>query len=108
MPGSMVFSQSPLTNSTAMLTLKQLVLSFTWLGTAVAQETLSFGPSTFTAPGAFPTSAYSHYFNSPTATSAQVQPVISDPVLVRCFVVCIKHVGKLTIKYHSTKSMLLP
>ncbi|KAH9858229.1 sphingomyelin phosphodiesterase [Lenzites betulinus] len=38
------------------------------------------GPSAFTAPGAFPTSAYKHYYNSPTATSAQPQPVISDPV----------------------------
>ncbi|KIJ54050.1 hypothetical protein M422DRAFT_73723 [Sphaerobolus stellatus SS14] len=38
-------------------------------------------PLTFTAPGAFPTSVYSKYYNSPTATSAQVQPVISDPVL---------------------------
>ncbi|KAI0756580.1 sphingomyelin phosphodiesterase [Daedaleopsis nitida] len=40
----------------------------------------SFGPSVFTAPGAFPTSLYRHYYNSPTATSAQPQPVISDPV----------------------------
>lgn len=68
-----------------MLTLKQFVLTFAWFSRTLAQEaTLTFGPSTFTAPGAFPTSAYSHYFNSPTATSAQVQPVISDPVLVRC------------------------
>lgn len=42
----------------------------------------SISPSTFTAPGAFPTSVYEKYFNSPTATSAQVQPVISDPVTV--------------------------
>ena len=40
----------------------------------------SFGPSAVTAPGAFPTSLYKHYFNSPTATSAQPQPVISDPI----------------------------
>jgi len=40
------------------------------------------GTSTFTAPGAFPTSLYSKYYNSPTATSAQVQPVISDSVTV--------------------------
>ncbi|RPD64995.1 sphingomyelin phosphodiesterase [Lentinus tigrinus ALCF2SS1-6] len=39
-----------------------------------------FGPSAFAAPGAFPTSVYKHYYNSPTATSAQPQPVISDPV----------------------------
>lgn len=31
-------------------------------------------PSTYTAPGAFPTSVYSEYYNNPTATSAQVQP----------------------------------
>ncbi|KII93956.1 hypothetical protein PLICRDRAFT_695030 [Plicaturopsis crispa FD-325 SS-3] len=37
-------------------------------------------PSTYTVPGAFPTSAYDKYYNSPTATDAQVQPVISDPV----------------------------
>ncbi|CAL1693975.1 unnamed protein product [Somion occarium] len=40
----------------------------------------ALGPSAFTAPGAFPTSVFSHYYNSPTATSAQVQPIISDPV----------------------------
>lgn len=34
--------------------------------------------STFTAPGKFPTSLYSKYYNSPTQTSAQVQPVITD------------------------------
>ncbi|KIM88956.1 hypothetical protein PILCRDRAFT_813955 [Piloderma croceum F 1598] len=37
-------------------------------------------PSTLTAPGAFPTSVFKKYYNSPTATSAQPQPVISDPV----------------------------
>ncbi|KAK7465530.1 hypothetical protein VKT23_005504 [Stygiomarasmius scandens] len=37
-------------------------------------------PSTFTVPGPFPTSVYSQYYNNPTATDAQVQPIISDPV----------------------------
>ncbi|KNZ72246.1 Sphingomyelin phosphodiesterase [Termitomyces sp. J132] len=37
-------------------------------------------PQNFTVPGVFPTSVFSEYYNSPTATSAQVQPVISDPV----------------------------
>ncbi|KAL4269094.1 Metallo-dependent phosphatase [Pleurotus pulmonarius] len=37
-------------------------------------------PSTLTVPGPFPTSLFSKYYNSPTVTSAQVQPVISDPV----------------------------
>ncbi|PPQ64241.1 hypothetical protein CVT24_008644 [Panaeolus cyanescens] len=46
----------------------------------VAQPSASINPSTFTAPGAFPTTAFSKYYNEPTATSAQVQPVISDPV----------------------------
>ncbi|KAF8913262.1 Metallo-dependent phosphatase-like protein [Gymnopilus junonius] len=53
---------------------------------AVAPVALaSIQPSTFTAPGAFPTSAFSKYFNSPTATSAQPQPVISDPILHTVF-----------------------
>ncbi|KAH7904866.1 Metallo-dependent phosphatase-like protein [Hygrophoropsis aurantiaca] len=42
-------------------------------------------PSNYTAPGAFPTSVYAQYYNSPTATSAQVQPVISDPVTHEMF-----------------------
>ncbi|KAF9222290.1 hypothetical protein BS17DRAFT_755972 [Gyrodon lividus] len=37
-------------------------------------------PSEYTAPGAFPTSVYGSYWNDPTATSAQPQPVITDPV----------------------------
>lgn len=40
------------------------------------------GPTSFAPPGVFPTSVYKSYFNDPTATSAQPQPVISDPVLV--------------------------
>lgn len=36
--------------------------------------------SAYTAPGTFPTSVYQSYWNDPTATSAQPQPVISDPV----------------------------
>ncbi|KAG6897504.1 hypothetical protein C0992_000934 [Termitomyces sp. T32_za158] len=39
-------------------------------------------PQNFTAPGVFPTSVFTKYYNDPTATSAQVQPVISDPVTV--------------------------
>ncbi|TFK69069.1 Metallo-dependent phosphatase [Pluteus cervinus] len=46
----------------------------------VLADGLQFGPSTFVAPGAFPTTAYKSYFNNPTATSAQVQPVITDPI----------------------------
>ncbi|KIJ57765.1 hypothetical protein HYDPIDRAFT_34809, partial [Hydnomerulius pinastri MD-312] len=36
--------------------------------------------SEYTAPGTFPTSVYGAYWNDPTATSAQPQPVITDPV----------------------------
>ncbi len=50
---------------------------------ARAAGTVTYGPSTFTVPGPFPTSLYDSYYNNPTATSAQPQPVISDPVLVR-------------------------
>jgi hypothetical protein len=50
-------------------------------GTADASGQL-IQPSTYTAPGRFPTSVYKTYYGSPTATSAQVQPVISDPVSV--------------------------
>ncbi|KAG6867077.1 hypothetical protein C0993_007005 [Termitomyces sp. T159_Od127] len=39
-------------------------------------------PQNFTAPGVFPTSVFTKYYNNPTATSAQVQPVVSDPVTV--------------------------
>ncbi|EJD54425.1 sphingomyelin phosphodiesterase [Auricularia subglabra TFB-10046 SS5] len=41
---------------------------------------LTFGPSTYVAPGTFPTAAYAHYYNSPTQTTEQVQPVVTDPV----------------------------
>lgn len=43
---------------------------------------LSYGPSSYAPPGAFPTQWYDSYYNDPTATTAQPQPVISDPVLV--------------------------
>ena len=72
-----------------------MILSFRVLG-AFALSAIAFsvpavaepvtidglGPSAYTAPGVFPTSVYKHYYNSPTATSAQPQPVISDPVSV--------------------------
>lgn len=41
--------------------------------------------SVFTVPGPFPTSLYSLYYNNPTATTAQPQPVISDPVTHKVF-----------------------
>ncbi|KAF9011062.1 Metallo-dependent phosphatase-like protein [Cyathus striatus] len=57
------------------LTLRLCVL----LSISSASATL-IQPSNFTAPGVFPTSAFKKYYNQPTATSAQVQPVVSDPV----------------------------
>ncbi|KAI0066506.1 Metallo-dependent phosphatase [Artomyces pyxidatus] len=63
-----------------MVALMQLFSVSVAVTAASAASSLSFGPSTFTAPGAFPTSLYKSYYNDPTATSAQPQPVISDPV----------------------------
>ena len=54
---------------------------------AQAATSLTYGPSSFAPPGPFPTSFYKSYYNNPTATSAQPQPVISDPVLVRIYAV---------------------
>ncbi|KAF8230055.1 hypothetical protein L208DRAFT_1438751 [Tricholoma matsutake] len=55
-----------------------LALSVSW------HISLSFATlissANFTVPGAFPTSAFSKYYNEPTGTSAQAQPVVSDPV----------------------------
>ena len=48
----------------------------------LAMATVNGQPSAYTVPGAFPTSLYSKYYNNPTATTAQPQPVISDPVTV--------------------------
>ncbi|EPT05669.1 hypothetical protein FOMPIDRAFT_1110912 [Fomitopsis schrenkii] len=45
-----------------------------------AAQSTTLGPSVFTAPGAFPTSLYRAYYNDPTATTAQPQPIITDPV----------------------------
>ncbi|THH00668.1 hypothetical protein EW026_g1883 [Hermanssonia centrifuga] len=66
--------------ATSMVALK-LYLSLGYLAFATARNVQSeLGPSAFTAPYAFPTSAYKHYYNSPTAASEQPQPIISDPV----------------------------
>ncbi|EJC98599.1 uncharacterized protein FOMMEDRAFT_161417 [Fomitiporia mediterranea MF3/22] len=58
--------------------LTYLVVLLSALYTGAQQITL--GPSSFAAPGVFPTSVYKQYYNDPTQTSEQVQPVISDPV----------------------------
>ena len=73
---------------------------------ALRVNALIYGPSSYAPPGAFPTSLYNSYYNNPTATSAQPQPVISDPVLVsicaRFFIV----LNDLT-RFYSTRCMLL-
>jgi sphingomyelin phosphodiesterase len=71
---------------------------------AVAATSGGISPSTYTAPGAFPSSLYSSYYNSPTATSAQPQPVVSDPVIVSVFS---KFVSP-TIHYPSPKHKVYP
>jgi hypothetical protein len=57
----------------------------TVLPSSVALGTL-VSPSNYTVPGAFPTSVFSKYYNEPTATASQVQPVVSDPVTVCTFI----------------------
>ncbi|EIW82649.1 Metallo-dependent phosphatase [Coniophora puteana RWD-64-598 SS2] len=49
-----------------------------FVGPAAAQA--QFPTSTYIVPGQFPTSLFASYYNDPTATSAQVQPVVTDPV----------------------------
>ncbi|WWD17604.1 hypothetical protein CI109_102045 [Kwoniella shandongensis] len=49
--------------------------------TSIAANKISLGPTAFTAPGVFPTSLFSSYYNDPTQTASQVQPVITDSVL---------------------------
>ena len=68
--------------------------------TATATTTkLELGPSTFTVPGTFPTSLYNSYYNDPTQTTEQVQPVISDPVSVR-------HISDLSLSYLITSQLI--
>ncbi|KDQ62021.1 hypothetical protein JAAARDRAFT_150983 [Jaapia argillacea MUCL 33604] len=51
-----------------------------FVSSAAAQDPLGIQPTAFTAPGVFPTSAFSSYYNNPTATSEQPQPIITDAV----------------------------
>ncbi|OXC67744.1 hypothetical protein AYX13_03637 [Cryptococcus neoformans] len=48
-------------------------------------EQITLGPTAYTAPGAFPTSFFSEYYNDPTQTASQVQPKISDRVLNKTY-----------------------
>lgn len=61
------------------------ILTSTAVAASVSTDTngLELGPSLYTAPGPFPTFLWKHYYNNPTATSAQPQPVITNPVTVR-------------------------
>jgi len=52
-------------------------------GGLAASSSTSTAPSSYAPPGAFPTSLFEAYYNDPTSTKAQPQPVIYDPVLVR-------------------------
>ncbi|KAH7886007.1 Metallo-dependent phosphatase [Phlebopus sp. FC_14] len=69
--------------------------------TALLSSTLvSAGTSAtvYTVPGPFPTSLYSQYYNNPTATSAQPQPVISDPVTNQVFPLSLTDPGSIPKK----------
>ena len=48
----------------------------------VAQSSAASPPSAYAVPGVFPTSVYGAYYNDPTATTAEPQPIITDPVTV--------------------------
>ncbi|KAJ7292749.1 sphingomyelin phosphodiesterase [Mycena rebaudengoi] len=48
-------------------------------------------PSTFTVPGAFPTSLFDKYYNNPTQTASQVQPVVTDPVSHETYKLSLTH-----------------
>jgi hypothetical protein len=73
---------------------------------ALPSNAASYGPSSYAPPGTFPTSLYSSYYNDPTATSAQPQPVISDPVLVRTCATFCEGLNAL-IHIYSTRYILL-
>ncbi|WVQ76951.1 hypothetical protein IAR50_006630 [Cryptococcus sp. DSM 104548] len=52
---------------------------------ALAEQQLTLGPKTYTAPGVFPTSFFSKYYNDPIQTASQVQPKITDSILNKTF-----------------------
>ncbi|KAG9316863.1 sphingomyelin phosphodiesterase [Chiua virens] len=78
-------------------------------GTAVAASESDVPPSAYTAPGTFPTSVYGTFWNDPIATSAQPQPVITDPVTVRnkvLAVICTQQT--IAIAYHFPEELTDP
>ncbi|WVQ79165.1 hypothetical protein IAT38_001261 [Cryptococcus sp. DSM 104549] len=54
-------------------------------GSVAAADTVSLGPTAYTASGVFPTSLFSEYYNDPTQTASQVQPKITDSILNKTF-----------------------
>ncbi|KAK7063751.1 SER THR protein phosphatase family protein [Favolaschia claudopus] len=59
----------------------QSVLAISALAAAGVKSSVPHStPSVFTVPGAFPTSLFTKFYNNPTQTASQVQPVIKDPV----------------------------
>lgn len=68
-----------------MLPFSRLSPGFILLASYQVRASSSVLGSTYIAPGAFPTSLYGSYWNNPTATSAQPQPVITDPVTNEIF-----------------------
>ena len=91
-PCACILSPSTFTGAPAGTTLSEMARVFRlviFAALATRSIALTYGPSSYAPSGAFPTSLYNSYYNDPTATSAQPQPVISDPVLVRiCAVFC--------------------
>ena len=68
---------------------KSFLLFAATLATAfiMVVDALQYGstPTEYTAPGLFPTNAYSSYWNNPTDISTEPQPIIEDPLYVRTF-----------------------
>ncbi|ODN78055.1 hypothetical protein L202_05136 [Cryptococcus amylolentus CBS 6039] len=52
---------------------------------ALAEQQLTLGPNAYTAPGVFPTSLFSAYYNDPTQTVSQAQPKITDNILNKTY-----------------------
>ncbi|THH03993.1 hypothetical protein EW145_g5843 [Phellinidium pouzarii] len=62
-------------------TVKLGLLALAAVGVRARTQTSGLGPSAYTVPGRFPTTLFSSYYNDPTQTSEQVQPLVTDPVL---------------------------
>ncbi|KAF7307444.1 SER THR protein phosphatase family protein [Mycena indigotica] len=58
----------------------QLLLHASVTVMAASTTSQKFATSVFTAPGRFPTTMFTKYYNNPTQTASQVQPLVKDPV----------------------------